>query len=91
MGYRISFVHGNYARQPRSASSPKRREFALFVLKIKFCFFGIMKHLYNFRSADSAKSYLNDDIISIAESILPNPLRSGYIKDNYIFVSFCSL
>ncbi len=36
MGWNI--IRGNHAWQPRS-SSPKRREFALFVLKIKLFFF----------------------------------------------------
>ncbi len=36
MGWNI--IRGNHARQPRS-SSPKRREFSLFVLKIKLLFF----------------------------------------------------
>jgi hypothetical protein len=36
MGWNI--INGNHARQPRS-SFPKRREFALFVLKIKLFFF----------------------------------------------------
>ena len=36
MGWNI--IRGNHARQPRS-SSPKRREFALFVLKVKLFLF----------------------------------------------------
>ena len=36
MGWNI--IHGNRARQP-CCGSPKRREFALFVLKIKLFFF----------------------------------------------------
>ncbi len=68
MGWNI--IRGNHARQPRS-SSPKRREFALFVFKIKVLkifnpsiFFSIIKHLYTLRLGDSAKSYpkRNDDV-----------------------------